>query len=369
MVDKSASNSDFAHECERQSATIAIIVVTWNGRSVIDDCCRSVLAECCSDMRQNLIVIDNGSTDGTPEHVAATYPEVDLVRLPENVGFCAGNNAGWLRVKERLPDAEFVVLLNHDTIVEAHWLKPLIESLRAEPRLAAVQPKLLLHPHVNRINSAGNRSHYLGFGFTIGLEELDDGRFDSAHEIDFPSGAAVMLRASALREFDLFEPEMFTYLEDSDLGWKLRQAGRSIGYVPTSRVYHKYRHKTGWEHYECLERNRWWLLLVYYRKRTLLLLLPAIILMEIAQLSFASLNGVSRAKLRAWAWFLHQSHRRRIAELRARSARRRRQSDREFMGAYSSTIDSAALRSPTARLIVNTVFRAYFEVVKWLIRW
>ena len=141
-------------------------------------------------------------------------------------------------------------------------------------------------------------------------------------EIDFPSGAATVIRRQAIGDQPLLDDEFFLYLEDAELGWRLRQLGFRIDYVPTAVVWHQYAFHHDYRFYFFLERNRWYLLAMYYKTPTLLLILPAIVAMEIGQLYFAWRNRVLGEKLKACAFFFDSSNlsnllaRRRLAQTR-----------------------------------------------------
>jgi GT2 family glycosyltransferase len=292
-----------------------------------------------------------------------------VLRLERNTGFAGGNNAGWEFAQRMWPDLEFLTLLNPDTRVGEGWLSALAGALDAQPRAAAAQPLLLLHDRPDRLNTLGNRSHFLGFGHVSHLGEASDPLPAPVPAMQFPSGAAVMLRAAAVRGLGLFDERFFLYLEDADLGWKLRQAGHELILAPAARVWHKYRGDAPLRAYELLERNRWILLLTYYRWRTLLLLAPALAAMELGQCLFSLLRGVPAQKLRAWGWHLSAESLGHVLRRRREAQRNRRLSDRAFLADFTGRIDFPGLRSPLLRWVANPLFAAYWAVARRLILW
>ncbi len=346
-----------------------VLIVSYNGRRFLDDCLGSVLRSEDPGIRRRVVVVDNASTDGTVEYLTERFPEVDCVASAENLGFAGGNNLGWDHIQRRYPDASYVALLNQDTVVRSGWLAELVAHLDEHPQVACAQAKLMLHPDTQRINTVGNVSHFLGFGFTSGYGELDSGQYDAVRTIDFPSGAAFVARAAVLRQLGLFEPLLFLYLEDADLGWKMRLAGWEIAYVPTSAVYHKYEFKGDYRNYYYLERNRLWLLLVYYRVATLVLIAPAILFMEAGQFIFAATKGRLRDKLRSYAFFLNGRNLGRLRSVRRATQARRRISDRQFLESFTGTVQFSELRSPLLRWIANPVLGAYWAVARQAIFW
>jgi GT2 family glycosyltransferase len=357
-----------------QPVEVAVLVVCHNGRHHLEDCLGSLATAAPSSaadpqIRLRTVVVDNASSDGSAEFVRGRFPSVDCVPAPRNLGFAAGNNFGWEHVRARWPAVRYLCLLNQDTVVTPGWLGPLVGHLEAHAEVAAVQPKVMLHPEVHRFNTAGNRSHFLGFGFVTGYREEDRGQFDRVCRIDFASGAACVLRASAVEKLGLFNDGFFMYLEDAELGWRLAQAGQASMFVPGGVVQHKYAFRRDFAYYYYLERNRFWLLLVYYRWRTLALLLPAILFMEAGQLWFAWRQGVLGQKARAYGFFLARENRARVRAERRAAARRRTVGDRAFTRGFLGRVAFSEIDSPLLRFVANPVLGAYWAIARRLIFW
>jgi len=267
------------------------------------------------------------------------------------------------------PAVKYVALLNPDTLPEPGWLDLLVDHLEHHADTATCQPLITLHDRPGFINTAGNASHYLGFGLITRCgEQVQDDL--APQQIGYSSGAAMLIRADLLARFGLFEPGMFLYCEDTDLGWKLSQLGYQHDLVPGSRVAHQFSPTAAFhQQYYYLERNRWWLMLVYYKTPTLLLLLPAILLMEVGQLLYAASRGRLADKLRAMGYFLKPDTRRHISGLRAIAQGRRSVSDRVFLRPHVGRIDHPGLSSPLLRYIGNPLLSAYWSVVRRLLFW
>jgi GT2 family glycosyltransferase len=187
-----------------------------------------------------VILADNASSDGSPEWVEKEYPHVTVLRHPENWGFCRGNNEAI-----RATESDYVVLLNNDVEVEPGWLEPLIEELELRPDVGAAQPKLLDRNHRNRFEYAGAAGGYIdrfGYPFARGRVfftlEHDVGQYDEPADIFWATGAAMVLRRSALEQVGLLEEQFGFHMEEIDLCWRLQRAGYRIRCVPGSRVYH-----------------------------------------------------------------------------------------------------------------------------------
>ena len=220
------------------SPSVSIIIVTWNAKAIVQRCLPSVLATEYPNFE--VILADNASTDGTAAWVAREHPEVTLVRHPANWRFCRGNNAA-------LPHAtgEFVLLLNNDVEVPPGWLAPLVEDMTRAPEVAAVQPKLLQYDDRRRFEYAGAAGGFLdraGYPFTRGrlfnTMEPDRGQYDDARDVFWATGAALLLRRSALHEVGLLDERFEMHMEEIDLCWRLQRHGYRVRVAPRSTVYH-----------------------------------------------------------------------------------------------------------------------------------
>jgi len=217
---------------------VSIVIVSWNGRSLLQTCLPSVLNTDYPDFE--VILADNASADGSAAWVASEYPSVKIVRHPDNWLFCRGNNAA-------LPHAtgELILLLNNDVEVPADWLRPLVEPMTATDDVGAVQPKLLQYDERNRFEYAGGAGGFIdrvGYPFTRGrlfdTMERDRGQYDDARDIFWATGSAILLRRSALDQVGLLDPRFEMHMEEIDLCWRLQRHGYRIRVQPESQVYH-----------------------------------------------------------------------------------------------------------------------------------
>ncbi len=372
---------------------LAVLIVCYNGREFLPECLTTLFASPDAPPPQQVIIVDNASTDqslqwledaATGHHAARgnlssqdTSDSVDapklgitVLRSSANLGFAGGNNLGFREIRSRFPHVKYVALLNQDTCVAPGWLAALARTLDDAPDAAAAQAKLMLHPEITRFNSAGNWSHFLGFGFVSAFNEFDTGQFDRIRDLDFPSGAAMMVRIADIADNeDLFDPTFGSYLEDAELGWRLRLRGRRILFAPASVVYHKYTFAQNPRFYENLERNRWFLLLTCYRLRTLLVLLPAIILMEGGLILFFAARGMLGVKVRAMGSIFDQKHRSHLAARRHAIQTSRTISDRELLAHVGARIDFPHIRNPLLDAVGNPLLEIYWSLARRLIFW
>jgi GT2 family glycosyltransferase len=348
---------------------VTVLIACYNGREYLADCLRSIFASVDPGVALNVVVVDSASSDDSPRFVEKNFPDVEVLRLPANRGFAGANNAGWNYIRRRPTHTDYLAILNQDTLVQSGWLASLVGHLENRPAVAAAQAKVLLYPQTDRINTAGNQSHFLGFGFAGGYGEKNNGQFHESHEIDFPSGAAMILRTQTIEFAGLFDDQFFLYLEDADLGWKLRQLGYRIDFVPRAVVWHKYTFQRNYEYYYYLERNRWVLLATYYKTATLLLLAPALAAMEAGQIYFAWRNGVLGQKFRAWGYFLNPANMARLLRRRKAAQNRRRIGDREFTQSFIGRAEFSEIKSAMLDRVGNPILNSYWKLARRLIRW
>ena len=215
---------------------VSVVIVTWNGRPLLERFLPSVLASTYPDLE--VVVADNASADGTAEWLAAEHPGVVVVRHPENWLFARGNNAA-------VPSAtgELVLFLNNDVEVPPGWLEPLVAAMT--PGVAAVQPKLLQHADRSMFEYAGAAGGFLdrdGIPFTRGrlfsTLERDRGQYDAARDVDWACGAALLVRRQAFVAAGGFDERFGMHMEEIDLCWRLRRAGGRVRAEPASEVYH-----------------------------------------------------------------------------------------------------------------------------------
>jgi GT2 family glycosyltransferase len=210
---------------------VTVVVVTWQQRELALRALASVAAQ---TVPCRVLVVDNGSTDGTSEAVAESAPDVELLRLPVNVGFAGGVDAAMTRVRTR-----FVALLNNDAVADVGWLAASLDAL-GDPGVAAATSKLVLDDGTATINNAGVVLLTTGYGADRGLGMADDDEFAEPVEVFGFSGGAAVLRTMAVRAVGGFAAEWFMYYEDTDLSWRLRLAGWRIVYAPDAVVWHRH---------------------------------------------------------------------------------------------------------------------------------
>ncbi len=208
----------------------SIIILSWNGMSYLGPCLDAVLAQDYPDFE--VIVVDNGSADGSADFVATRYPQVRLIRNARNLGFAAGSNIGL-----RAAAGEVLVLLNQDTEVCPGWLAALVTALQ-DPTIGIVGCKLL-YPNGTIQHAGGRIVDSRGSARHIGRDEIDEGQYDAIQDVDFVTGAALALTRTTFACIGpLDEGFMPAYYEDTDWCYRTREAGLRVIYCPSAMAIH-----------------------------------------------------------------------------------------------------------------------------------
>ena len=209
---------------------VSVIIVTWNGRHHLDTCLPSVEAQ--RGVSLEIVVVDNGSTDGTADHVRARFPRVKLVTLEENRGFAGGNNAG---VREA--SGRFVAFLNNDTSADPGWLDALRSGIDEASGCALVTSRIVYMHDPNIIDSAGDGVLRWGGAFKRHHGEPVSAA-PATQEVFGVCGAACMMPKAVFDEIGGFDEDFFASHEDVDLSYRARLRGYRCRYVADAIVRH-----------------------------------------------------------------------------------------------------------------------------------
>jgi GT2 family glycosyltransferase len=236
--------------------SVTIIIVNWNGAALLSGCLEALRAQ--TRAPDEIIVVDNGSTDDSRALLARDYPEVRVLALPRNLGMGGGTNVGI-----RASESAIVVALNNDTIADPGWLAALVAPFADDPTLGSTMSTMVFAHAPTWIAAAGITLHRNG----LALEELSGAPLAvlgaATRPIFGPSGGAAAYRRAMLDDVGLFDPDFFMYLEDVDLAWRARLRGWSSLHVPAATIRHIYSASSGQgsplKSYH-LARNRLWTL-------------------------------------------------------------------------------------------------------------
>lgn len=219
-----------------KSAHVVAVVLNWNGTERTLRCVSSLVS---SDWpRLTTLVVDNGSREDITAAVRERFPESVVIRNGENLGFAGGMNVGLRRAQEL--GADFVLLLNNDTVVDRSMVSVLVQAALERPRAGIVCPLVFASDRPDVILSAGLRCDLRrGYqGAPLGQGERDEGQFAGVPEIDAPSGAAMLVPVRVLDAVGLLDGELFLYGEDVDWAMRMRAAGFGVFVASAARVWH-----------------------------------------------------------------------------------------------------------------------------------
>ena len=217
--------------------TVAVVILNYNGEKLLPQFLPSVI-ENSGDAR--VVVVDNGSTDNSVQLIKNTFPQVELIEFKENFGFCGGYNKAI-----SMMDADVVVLLNSDVEVTKNWLASPIQLLHTNPKIAAVQPKILSYQNKNQFEYAGAAGGFidsLGYPFCRGRifqsVESDEGQYNDQTQIFWATGACLIIKKDIYTKLGGLDENFFAHMEEIDLCWRINRSGLRVYHDGMSTVYH-----------------------------------------------------------------------------------------------------------------------------------
>jgi GT2 family glycosyltransferase len=213
---------------------ISVIVLSWNGKHFLETCLTALRRQTFEDFE--VILVDNGSTDGTAEYIGENFPEVRIVVLKENRGFTGGNMVGYGRA-----NGELILLLNNDTEVDDCWIRELHKASQEYPAAGIFASKMMLFSMRDRIDNCGFDLMAAGMTVDLGRGEQDSDEWSAPRSVFGACGGAVAYRRSMLEKIGFFDPDYFMTFEDLDLSFRAQLAGYDCIFVPNAVVYHHYR--------------------------------------------------------------------------------------------------------------------------------
>ena len=331
---------------------VSIIILNYNAGDLLLNCVDSVFKSAYSNFE--VLVVDNLSTDNSHITCKEKFKKIQLIENKKNLGYCEGNNVGI-----RKANGEFIVILNPDTIVEPNWLDELISAYNKFGD-GLYQPKHLSLTEKTIYMSAGNMLNIFGFGYAREKGKKDENQFNKIEEIGYASGTCLFTSSAVLKKIGLFDPFIFLYHDDLDLGWRASQLGIKSYYVPTSLIYHAESYSLKWtaEKFYWLERNRKYCILTHYSKQTYSKIFPTLMAVDFFVWIFYLTKGFLGAKIRAELDIIKNRNAIKIKyeELESKKIA----SDKELIAKFS---DSLHIPSNVTGKNTNNVFDS---VIQWL---
>lgn len=290
---------DIHHQSSIVLPFVSIIIVNYNGKHFLDDCLTALQTQTYPRIRTEVILVDNGSSDGSIEHLRRHYPWVRLLVAGKNLGFALGNNEGI-----RMAKGQLIAFLNNDTVVQSRWLEALVEAIEEDPKIGGVTSKILFRNAPEMINSVGLNLYRDGRGGDRGFRQPDLGQFDQAADVFAGCGASLMVRREMLDDIGLFDERFFMYCEDLDLAWRAHFRGWRFRYTPHSVLYHVH----------CGSSGEWSPFFVYHAERNRVF---ANLKNASFRLALRTLAVFVAKTARQWLWVMTLQQRRRTDWLKA----------------------------------------------------
>ncbi|MGI5828168.1 MAG: glycosyltransferase family 2 protein [Patescibacteria group bacterium] len=266
---------------------IGIIILNYNGLTDTRNCLQSLSKIKKNSFTEQLFVIDYSSNSLEADILRKEFPKTTVIRKERNLGFAGGNNIG---VKKALDwGADYVLLLNNDTVVSDDFLSNLYAYLKKHPKVGCVSPKIYFargyefHKKRYKQTELGKVIWYAGgiidwsnmYASHRGVDEVDRGQFDTVVDTDFISGCCVLVRRKLFKDLGLLNEKLFLYWEDNDFSIRAKHAGWKLRYVPNAYIWHKNAGSSGvgsevQDYF--MQRNRLWFGFTYAPLRTKLAL-------------------------------------------------------------------------------------------------
>jgi GT2 family glycosyltransferase len=255
---------------------VSLVVLNWNGRDFLDTCLDSLERLEYPEGLLELVFCDNGSTDGSIEHVRTRHPRFRVVALDRNHGFAEGNNLG-----AEAATGEWVGFLNNDMEIPADWLQRLLRPLDTRPDLSCLASRIVSWDG-GTIDFIGGGVNFQGHGLQLD-HDAPSSPHDTARPLLFACGGAMLVRRQLFLDVGGFDPAYFAFFEDVDLGWRLNVLGHDIWYEPAATVRHRHhgtaRRIPSHQLRVLTERNALYTIIKNYDDANLALVLPAALML------------------------------------------------------------------------------------------
>jgi hypothetical protein len=212
---------------------LSVVVPNWNGKETIARCLDSLRAQ---SLACQIIVVENGSVDGSLEFISKNYPDIGLIVHKKNLGFAAGVNAGIRRSIDN--DCDFVALFNNDAVADKDWLRNLEKAMEQDNKIGIVTCKFM-DIKAKYLDSTGDTYTTWGLPYPRGRGEPVSDKYDNQTAIFAASGGASLYRVSMLKQIGLFDEDFFAYYEDVDISFRAQLAGWKVIYAPQAIAYHE----------------------------------------------------------------------------------------------------------------------------------
>ncbi len=333
------------------------------------------LGECMESIRQqdyaggfDVFISDNETSSESYAQLRKLAPEAELILNKDNAGFARGCNEA-VRLALTKKRYEYFFFVNMDTVLAPDCLSKIVAQSKKSNDSALIQARLMIHGQDDVVNSLGNDTHFLGFGYCRNYrDKWADCKDNFSEDISYVSGAAFLMPVDMISKIGLFDEIYWMYNEDQDLGWKAWLAGYKNILAPDAVVYHKYEFTKSIKQYYYMDRNRLINFFSNYRILTILLFLPALLAMEAGMFLFAIKSSWLKEKLAVWRYFFSPKTWGYLLQRRKNVKELRRRPDRDILRHFSGRIWYQEIDDKKLKL-ANPIFDFYFRFMRLLIFW
>ena len=342
------NNISFCRLENEKNPLVSIIILNYNAGNLLIDCVESILKTKYDNYE--VIVVDNNSNDNSHIKCKEKFKQILLIQNSKNLGFCEGNNIGISHSK-----GEFVIILNPDTIVTEFWINEFLRTYN-ENGDGIYQPKILSLDDKETISSIGNEIQLFGFGFSKNKGNKIDNSSNKIEKITYASGACLFTKKEILEKIGMFDPFLFLYHDDLDLGWRGMLYNIDSFYIPTITVLHKESYNLKWssKKFFWLERNRKYCILTHFSKDTRKKIFSELILTDLLVWGSYMIKGFLSVKIKAELDIL--KNKKKIEERYLEIEKKKMVSDLEIINRFSDEIW-------IPKVIGNGVGSKYFNIV------
>jgi len=221
---------------DKKKSLVYVIILNWNGKKDTQECLDSLASQ--EYPLHKIIVVDNGSTDGSLEALRGMFPWVEFLPQKTNIGYAKGCNAG---IKSALKKkADFIFLLNNDTVLHPKCIGRLVDAAQADPHIGIVGPKIYYHDQKDRIWFAGGRiSYFLGNTWHLGNRRRDKGGYEGTIDADYVTGCAMLIKRELIERIGFFDANYHSYFEDCDLCVRANKQDYRVICAREACIWHK----------------------------------------------------------------------------------------------------------------------------------
>lgn len=346
---------------------VAIIITpNWQdyGEKYLPDLVPSLRAQDYAG-EMKFFITDNESSEESFNLLKRLIPEAEVIRNKNNDGYAKGTNDSIrAAMKEKF---DLIAVFNIHTVLEPGCIREMIKAMESDDRIAVVQARQMM-PDKKTINSLGNATHFLGFGYCIGYRDKWEDQITKVTDIFYASGSSMLFKGEILEQVGLFDEEFWMYNEDQELPWRLRLAGYRVVLAPQAVLYNNYEFQRSIKKFYWMDRNRIISILICYKIPTLFLIFPAFVIMELGLILFSISGGWFKDKMRVWLYFLRPRTWKYICKARKRNQSLRKVKDKDIARLITGKIWYQEIDNWKLR-IINPVFDLYWRIIRNLIYW